>query len=470
MKKLLSLFLILATVLTIISCNKKEKLFDMRPFEAFEAVEGVVYTGVFGTEKTTVKIANGMGSVIRTTTNAEGSDLYFTTEERIVISHAVVNDGVLTLSGNTNVVYRRIVYSGAGADEYKSQCRERYEEQFASKELSKEEYDKAIAELNGDEVLYCISDPNREGYKYEINIRLNEEEKTCQVLKYYRGYFLKSGNATIGSNLMEDGYYTQEEYKYVSDGRLSESLTIYQKLLNGQNIALSCTYYDNGISVKEKNYYYAALGKNGRFDILDRYALCEYREDGTRERITVWASNGLADAPDVDIGNAPSISIAAKKIYEFDESNSLISAEGYDKQDTLIELYEMEYVESLYCIKEYSPNNQGNLTIRSSFSIDADGSCYKIIEYEYDYDHQDNLTVKTTYEYNESYNYFMSVTVYENGEIVQIIDIEKYETGGGDCWLECGYHIYNIKTLTEYDAEGNVVLRAECDESGNVIK
>lgn len=415
MKKILCLVLVLSmvlsTALSFASCGNK-KPFDMTPFEEFEEAEGVVYTGVFGTEKTTVKIANGMGSVIRTTTQVVTSNVYCTYTDRIVIASAVINNGVLTLSGKSNVTYRRTECSGSGAEEYKSQWKAYYEEQIASKKFSEEDYDQAIAELNGEEVLYSISNPNLSGTEYEIEIRLNEEEKTCEVVKCNSSFFIKPNTSSATSeyipkfgDILSLVTYPYEEYEYTSDGGLTKSLVIYQiyDLLDtaGQYRALSCTYFDNGMMEIE---HYFVEEKNGRFDIRERYAFSEYREGGTIERITVWYKDEFSGRPDIVIENEPSFySSHDKIIYEFDENDNLISAKGYDEQEKLTEYNEIEYNENgNRTDTHYMLDEQGNFVIRDS----------------------------TSYEYDEK---------------------------------------GNVKTKTKYDADGNITYTVEYDKDGNKI-
>ena len=379
MKKILCLVLsmVLSTALSFASCGNK-KPFDMTPFEEFEEAKGVVYTGLFGTEETTVKLANGMGSVEIRTTSEVADDVICTTVERIIIASAVIEDDILTLSGKKYVTYMSEKYSGTGAEKYIADEIAEAESDMAEHPEGKLYYKNRIAVLKGEEPLWDRGDGSKLSIRYEIKVSLNDENKSCRVLKYSLEYY----GGFINDLQKQKRIF---EYEYASDGKLLKSSTYHinrvaipvGETANGVNFT---TFYADGKTVKTEENFILNVDGDGNYEIGDQNDLYEYREDGTQERITVWNRNSISDGSGlvtivpggsgigVYIPGDPLTKDYYKNVYEFDDKENLITASGYDNQDSIKESFKITYDEN------------GNMVSKEQY--DADGNVISTVEYD----------------------------------------------------------------------------------------
>ncbi|MBE6583200.1 MAG: hypothetical protein E7648_08060 [Ruminococcaceae bacterium] len=470
MKKILSMLLLFGTLLIFVSCDEREqgKPFDMTLYNEFEIAEGEIYKGVFGTKETTVKLANGMGEVELRTSIEVSTEVSCIIVERVVFASAVIEGDILTLNGRRYVVYQRQEYIGAGAEKYKSECRTSYEEQFASKKIDKNSYERLIALLNGEERLVVCADGSESDNYCEIKVQLGEE-KSCRVLKCSSDEPLESTDNSVIQKM-------DQEYEYTSDGKLVKSV-IYGKnefIINAdENDLTIVTYHADGKTVKIAERFGPNSDDNMGYDTTDPMERHEYREDGTKERTIVvrhsyTGSDSAIHIEDPFVDGDPMTVVYYKRIFKYDEKENLITAKGYDKQEKLQCVYNMEYDGNGNRISQDEYDGQGNITGQITKQYDENRIC--ICENEYDGNGIIVRSVETDPDKCSNVIKFFS-----DGNLTLRIEMLFYEEAekGGTELVEFGsangYYMVGVKSRIDYDADGNITYSVEYDKDGNKI-
>ena len=185
--------------------------------------------------------------------------------------------------------------------------------------------------------------------------------------------FLLPTDAAVVSEQAEYSLITPASEAYPDDGaKLTDG--VFATLPDGAS-----GYYSSGYYV---GFNQANVDGDGNYEIGDQNDLYEYREDGTQERITVWNRNSISDGSGlvtivpggsgigVYIPGDPLTKDYYKNVYEFDDKENLITASGYDDQDSIKESFKITYDEN------------GNMVSKEQY--DADGNVISTVEYDED--------------------------------------------------------------------------------------
>ncbi len=411
MKRLLIFIIAIITVFTLASCDSGEE--TPKTVGGLQVPDGAtVYEGQNGEREITVVLFDGKGWLAISeksemppemmAQNGLTGTLYGVMTLRYELSSAVVSDGVLTLSDAEATAYQSTSFSGTAASAYLKKMKAQYEEAYKKEQVTKEEYDRVIALLNGKET--PVSEMSG---SITATVKLDGKKKTCLLL----------GLTTVDSK----GIKNTVEYEYTSDGKIAKVFD-YSLYSAGHfmNPRLEVTtYYPDGKTVKMEEEFDVDINEDDGSVIVGESPIyrCEFREDGTKSVVTNWHHEGKLSS-----------------IIEYDEYDRIIKETQYRLHVDAPEYYlTYNYGETTVLIDRYENDRLVMKTLREKDeeNPDSDPRWWNVTECTI-YDPDGTKTVRTYYPGAQSeYNGFK--------------DCRKYDENGVETYY------------ATYDEEGNVI-------------
>ena len=345
MKRLLAFFL--STILLLALCACGEKPSDSTP----PAGNDNVYKGLLGNKTTTVTIDGDKASFTEeesyTYTEEQISamgvsgTLSATQITRIPLNVASLENGVLTLTGETKTAYAKMTFEGTAAEQYKTKIRQTYQENYNAGKIAQDVYERYMSLINGEETVI----EEDETANFTVVIELNKEKHTC----------------LITSMKLETEKYTDfTVYEYENSRVVKE--TNYNDDTNWSD-ATVITYYEDGKTEKTREFY--ELGKeNGTYSLGKRFSRNEYYANGNKSRSINYADDG--------------VTISYEELY--DENENSIRENIYDDNGEIYRYSIYEYTENTFTRYTYQNDR---LTEKSVYVVIDQYDSYPTLRIEY---------------------------------------------------------------------------------------
>ena len=377
--------------------------------------------------------------------------LSVTQTRKVYLNITSTKNNILSAETASWTIYTSVTMSGNDVKSYISYVSSKLEDSLKGGDISREEYDKNLAMLSGEEIAFKV----KEGGLC-ISIMLDDAENTFNVFSVK--HFDENGNI-----LFLDSYMSHEfpngvvrwKYEYAENGGYSRRKYYEGKLLeyweyNAENVRIkfySYNYRDDGTLIETlKDYDYrktddgfvdflatevwCEYDKNGKVDSYSKYVY-EYYDNGSKKEETQYAENGKLIRNTEYHENGKE-----KKIICYDE-NGKVSVEReyeYYEDGAVKTSYEMWLTDDGTTCREYREYDENGICVIFVMFRDDGG----FVKYEY----SSNKELKTYTTYDENGTIRSREEFYENGK---------------------------TKALILYDDHGNEARRIEYDEKGNRI-
>ena len=341
---------------------------------------------------------------------------------RAAFGKATVTGNEISLSEMIPGMYASIKFEGTAAADFVTMYKQFVEDAYAAGEFTEEEYNMAMAMLNGEE-------------------SFSEEENTEAVTVVAE----VNASKLITSLLLEEAdgsnaYLYRMEY---NGSVVTKETEFTLSASHDRPHAIVKVYYPDGVTVKTESKYSIRQNDNEEWELNELYWTEEYREDD-----------------------------------EYDENGIIFKSTDYDADGNVTgysDYYDDGTLKKQVWINEDGTENvdeyYDNGNAKSSVSFDEDGTKYVWEFYEggetklHAIYHPDGT--EDIWEYYENGEYKKVTIYFEDDEFRSHCVIECYENG--EYQKETVYYLNGTYAITEYDENGKTIHYGQYNPDGTVI-
>lgn len=332
--------------------------------------------------------------------------LWIESSIRAEFSDMFLVDGFLTFSSST--MYWSETLKGTEKEAYAEIRKKQYE----SGEILKEEYDKYLWFINGEEIIYTTFT------EMTLKIKLNEADKTCFIVRK--------------EDALDGGLRQIQECEYTADGKLTKEYTV----TSYDNYGWLHTYYPDGETVKTIQKFKVIVDEETGGYVFDQelFITDEFYENGKKKTEIAYT---LDDS--------------VMSVTEYNDNGIKIKKTDYDENGDAYRYFDYFYGEDTCVTKKYEGKKLVLETHEKLVHVpEYDNAVWrkvKTIDYNYDgtklvieYDEKGNMVKETVYNPNDKIG---GTTLYS-----YIDDVRISKVYIGD---ELVYEIYEeIEYITEF--------------------